>query len=212
MVIKESQWNDLNQYWTFIEHHGVKGMKWYQHLFGRYQKGAKYGEGSGEDKPSTKKSKSELKKERRIQKKQERAKKKIAAAKAREKKEKGKKEAKEQKETAKKEAKRKEILSSPSSLYKHRNEFTYDEIKEAMKKFDWEKQLRQHAVDRDRQLKDRIDNGVEYINILRKGTENAIKVYNNAARIANTMYGDDTWKVIKDLPKEDKKDDKDKKK
>lgn len=214
MVIKESQWNDLNQYWTFLEHHGVKGMKWYQHLFGRYQKGAKYGKGSGEDKAPAKKSKSELRKEQRAKKKQERAKKKVAAAKARAEKETAKKEAKAQKEALKKEAKRQEILSKPSSLYKHRKEFTYEEIDAAMKKFDWEKRLNSYAVDRDKQLQERIRTGAEYINIMQRGVDNGIKLYNHAARIANTMYGENSWKIVKDLPKEDKdkKDDKDKKK
>lgn len=33
MIVKEE---------TYLEHYGVKGMKWYQHIFGDYQSGAKY--------------------------------------------------------------------------------------------------------------------------------------------------------------------------
>lgn len=40
MIVKEQD---------YLEHHGVKGMKWYQHLFGKEQSHAKYARGSLEE-------------------------------------------------------------------------------------------------------------------------------------------------------------------
>ena len=43
----------------YLAHYGRKGMKWYQHIFGDYQKGAKYAKRSGtSDTPTSTKSKS----------------------------------------------------------------------------------------------------------------------------------------------------------
>lgn len=38
-----------------LMHHGVRGMKWYQHIFGEYQSGAKYAKKGTAAKPSGKK-------------------------------------------------------------------------------------------------------------------------------------------------------------
>lgn len=38
-----------------LMHHGVKGMRWYQHIFGEYQGGAKYAKKGTAAKPSGKK-------------------------------------------------------------------------------------------------------------------------------------------------------------
>lgn len=56
-------------------------------------------------------------------------------------------------------ARRKEILSSPTKLYKHRNEFTEKEIRDAINKFKWEKELRdlsQNEVSKGQKFIDRV--------------------------------------------------------
>lgn len=180
MIIKESTWNDLRPYREALEHDGRKGMKWYQHIFGRYQSGAKYADNSSSDNGSNKKSRSEKKEEK-------------AASKA-------------AKETAKKETDRQKILNNPKSLYKHRNEFTYEEIKKAMDKFEWEKKLNSYVSEQNRQLKERMNNGAEYINAMFKSVNNSINLYNAVARVINTIQGDESVRYVKPM-KFDKKDD-----
>lgn len=164
MIVEENTWNDLERYRTELEHTGRKGMKWYQHIFGDYQKSAKYAKGSSDATKGTKKSSTDNKKEK--------ADKKSADEKAR-----------AEKEAAKKEKKRQEILRSPTKLYKHRNEFTYDEIKKAMERFEWEKKLNEYS-------KNEMNRGADFIKTLNTYANNGINLYNTAARIVNTVSDD----------------------
>lgn len=43
---------------------------------------------------------------------------------------------------------RRKILSDPTKLYKHRNEFSKEEINSAMKRFETEEKLRSHSANR----------------------------------------------------------------
>lgn len=192
MLITESYWNGLAEYRDTLEHSGRKGMKWYQHIFGDYQDHAKYAKGSS-GQSDNKKTRKELREDKRLDAAREKAKKKREDAKK-------KKEA-----AAKKELERKaKILSNPTQLYKHRKEFTYDEINKAMKTFEWEKKLNQYSQD---QLK----RGADYINTLNTYANNGINLYNSAARIVNALKkannDKDLLPYVEDIGgKKDKKD------
>lgn len=185
MIVSESTWDGLKDYRDYLEHYGRKGMKWYQHLFGDYQSGAKYA------KQGTEKRKKRTFSEGVKAKRAARARKKIARAKARAEKKAAneakkieKKEIAAAKKAEKKAAQEKErkdkILSNPKTLYKHRKEFTYEEINAAIRTFDWERKLKSYS---DQDLK----NGAEYIGTLYKGADNAVKLYNVAARVVNSL-------------------------
>lgn len=183
--IPEQTWNDLAEYRESFEHHGVKGMKW------GVRKERKT---SGSRR--AKRTFSEKIKARR----QQRAKNRVARAKARAEKQQQEAQKKAAKEQAKKDKKRQSILNNPTQLYKHRREFTADEIQNAMKQFDWEKKLSEHS-------KNDLKNGAEFINTMFQYANNTINLYNTAARIANSVSADSKLPVIKTTQQilEDKK-------
>lgn len=185
IVIQEKSWNDLKPYKTFLEHYGRQNMRWYQHIFGKYQNHAKYSKGSssGSDK------KTKVKVEKKA---------------ANEAKVKAKAEKKAADEAAKKEKQRKDNLTSPTKLYKHRKEYTYDEINNAIKRFDLEKRLADLS-------QSNLDRGARFIKSLVDYTDNGVKLYNNAAKIINSLNGNDALKIIKDSDKKDKSSDESKK-
>lgn len=167
MNFSDELWSDLES-GNSLEHYGRKGMQWYKHIFGEYQDHAKYSSGSKDSSKSGSKTKSAPKSRN-----EERAK--IKAAK--------KKEAEEKKaarDAARKELKRQKILSNPTKLYKHRNQFTYEEIRKAMEKFEWEQKLSGYS-------KARLRNGSDYIKTLTDYAVNGTKLYNACAEIANAM-------------------------
>lgn len=171
MIVDEKKWDDLSNYRDSLEHYGRKGMHWYQHIFGDHQGHAKYAKGS---------SGSDKKQSRWSQRKEENRKK-------REKEKAAKEKAKTEKQAAQKEKERQDILSSPSKLYKHRKEFTYEEIRKAMDTFKWEKELKGYS---DSTLK----KGADFANDMFKLMSNSINVYNQAARIVNSLYESENGK------------------
>lgn len=201
LIVNESDWKENINFLNSLEHYGVKGMKWYQHLFGKNQSHAKY----AKDTSGSKKVNSNSKEDGKVSKKETRAQKKIDAARIRSEKEAAQAKSKEEKVAAKKEANRKKIMNNPRELYKHRDEFTYEEIQKAMNKFNWEQQLNRYALERDNQFKQRLNNGAEYINIMFRYANNGINLYNASARIINTMQGDDTLPFVKQMSKDEQK-------
>lgn len=123
------------------------------------------------------------KREERARKKAERAKKRAARA------------------AVTKEKKRQKILNDPTLLYKHRREFTQTEIQNALKQFEWEKKLKDYSAAR-------LKNGAEFVDTMVSYTNNAMKLYNKAATIANATMkyqGDKDWKDLPILETDSKK-------
>lgn len=184
--ISEQNWNDLSDYRESLEHYGVPGMKW--------------GVRKERKTSGVRRSKhtfSEKVKARR----QQRAKDRVVRAKARAEKQQAEAQKKAAKEQAKKEKKRQNILNNPTQLYKHRREFTADEIQAAMKQFEWEKKLSDYS-------KNDLKNGAEFINTMFAYVNNATNLYNSAARIANSVSEDSKLPIIKttkELEEEKKK-------
>lgn len=182
--ISEKTWNDLSDYRESLEHHGVKGQRW----------GVRK-----ERKTSGTKRKKRTFSEKAKARRQKRAKDRVARAKARAEKEQQEAQKKAAKQAAAKEKKRKAILNNPTKLYKHRREFTVDEIQAAMKQFEWDKKLSEYS-------KNDLKNGAEFINTMFNYTNNSINLYNAAARIVNSFGEDNTMPYIKQIPGNDKKD------
>lgn len=109
-----------------------------------------------------------------------------------------KKAAKAQKE---REAKRKaKILKNPTKLYRHRNEFSEAEIKKAMDRFNWERNLRSLS-------KSDLDYGRDIANNILQTSSSLIGIYNNIARTYNSLGSPEAkWKYIENIPGNKKKD------
>lgn len=184
MTISEATWNELKDYRDSLEHYGVKGMKW-----GVQKKRKTTGR---------KRTYSEKTKKRREQ----RAKKRVERAKARAEKQAADAKRKAEKAAAKKEKRRKEILNNPTKLYKHRREFSAQEIQDAMKQFEWEKKLGEYS-------KNQLSNGAEFINTMFKYANNSINLYNAAARIVNAFNEESNMPYIYPMGQNKKDKDKD---
>lgn len=173
-----------------VEHYGRKGMKWYQSIYGSKDKKSSGSSGSKKStsSPKAKVRMSELsKKQKAKEAKKQEAEKRSAERKA---------------QAAAK--RREEILRSPSKLYKHRREFTQDEINTAIRTFEWEKKLSDLSAARRKAGEEQIRSMVNY-------SVNAINLYNQAARVANSFnLTEKPWTYI-EAPGS-KKDDKNKKK
>lgn len=89
---------------------------------------------------------------------------------------------KEKEELAKEKAKkeREAILRDPSKLYKNRDKFTKEEIDQAMKRFAWEKQLRDYSRSQKNTNKETVDRMVSWL-------ETSTKAYNHIAMIYNAF-------------------------
>ncbi len=171
-----------------VEHYGRKGMKWYQSIYGSKDK--KSSGSSGRKQSTSSKSKARMtelaKKQKAKEIKKQEAEKRSAERKA---------------QAAAK--RREEILRNPSKLYKHRREFTQDEINAAIRTFEWEKKLSDLSAARRKAGEEQIKSMVNY-------SINAINLYNQAARVANSFnLTEKPWTYI-EAP--GSKKDKDKKK
>lgn len=155
----------LDERRDFLEHYGVKGMKW----------------GVRKERQTSGKEKT-----RRSQ----RAKNRVARLRARSEKQTDDAKKKAEREKEKKEQERKEILSDPTKLYKHRKEYTADEIQSALRQFKLEKELSDYS-------KSQLKNGADFINTLFSYTNNSINLYNAAARIANSVGEKPSMPIIK---------------
>lgn len=189
--VSEQTWNDLSDYRESLEHHGVKGMKW-----GIRKERETTGRHRAENKTRTFS-------EKVSQRRAKRARDRVLRAKAKSEKQQREAEKKAAKQKMQKEKKRNDILNDPTRLYKHRREFTADEIQTAMKQFEWEQKLSNLSAQR-------LKNGADFINTMFSYGNNAINLYNTAARVVNSVDEDSTLPIIK--TSKDILDDKKKKK
>lgn len=100
---------------------------------------------------------------------------------------------------------REDILKSPTKLYKHRNEFTKQEIDDAMKRFEWEQKLSNYSANE-------LNAGKKYVDSLLGYADTGIRAYNTYAKLYNTFNkGGKRIKTIgeKDSGKKKKDDDDD---
>lgn len=155
-----------------LYHYGVPGMKH------GVRRGPPYPIGSG--KGSTKNGALDKKKSERAKKKKDAEKKRAAKKKAAE------------------EAEREKILKSPKKLYKNRDKFTKEEIDKALKRFEWEKKLRDYSKSELAAPKERIDVILGYF-------ETGIKGYNTAAGILNVFNDENNQLPLIKTKKEEKK-------
>lgn len=93
----------------------------------------------------------------------------------------------------KKERLRAEALRSPSKLYKMRDQFTKEEIDAAMKRFKWEKELREYS-------KSELSAGKEYVNNILDYADTGMRAYNTAAKLYNTFGSKDGNDKLKLIP------------
>lgn len=183
MTYNEHEWAELESYRESLEHYGVPGMKW-----GVRKEYERKGRGGSSSKIKQRKTFLERKRAERLKRQKE------AAA---------KKEKKKAEQAAKR---REENLRSASKLYKHRNDYTQEEINNALKRFEWEKKLRDYS-------KSEMEAGKKYIDTVFQYANSAINMYNTAARVVNSFdLSEQPWKYIeqpdlKAKKKGDKKDD-----
>lgn len=161
-MIMETSIGAINLAPDFLEHYGVKGMKW----------------GVRKEQPTSSGTSTLTKKQAKKLLKQ----KKLAQA-------------KREREAVK----RKKILSNPTKLYKNRDKFSEAEIKKAMEKFNWERNLRSLS-------KSDLDYGRDVVKNILDTSSSLIGIYNNIARTYNSLGSPDIkWKYIENIPGGDKK-------
>lgn len=79
-------------------------------------------------------------------------------------------------------ARRAEILKDPVKLNKHKNEFSNEEIKKALERFDLEKKLSQAS-------RDQIQKGADWIGVYSKYATNTYVTANQVNNIVSLMTG-----------------------
>lgn len=164
MTLSEQEWNDLGEYRNDLEHYGVPGMKWGVRKDREWTGTRRTATPQQKKKARQRMSSLEERRKRQVAKRSE------AIA----------KKAEKQKLQAIK--KRDSILRNPTKLYKHRYEFTQDEINAALRRFDWEKRLNEYSVAQ-------LERGRKYLDVTFNTVNSGINLYNAAARIANTFSG-----------------------
>lgn len=196
------------QYDPYLMHYGVMGMKWGQHLFGKIvgaRKAAKAVSDTKSGKRLTSRSKSFASRVQRRMQIQQANKIKDAQKTLGIRDESG---------TMSKDKRKAKVLKSRSAkeLYKNADLFTYDELNNAYKRLQLEKQIKDLDPDPKKiSLADkwmsRTNKTATLIGNAGKITSNGISLYNNIADIYNSQASGTKWKKI-DTGKNSDKDDK----
>lgn len=97
---------------------------------------------------------------------------------------------------------REEILKSPTKLYRHREEFTKQEIDDAIRRFETERKLNELSAYE-------LNAGKRYVDALLGYADTGIKAYNTYAKLHNAFGKGEKLKQIGQDGKKDKKKDKD---
>lgn len=167
---------------NFLEHHGIAGQKW----------GKQHGPPYPLDRNSAKQAKLKEKAKARQAREKERTKKRIAKA---EKKEErlAKKKEKDSQRTAEKTAKKKEKYSKTAeSLYKHRDMYSYQEISDALQKFEWENKIKDY-MDKDMtRAKNKAETMAKTTQSVVSFAKSMIDGYNVVVGVSNAMGMDFT--------------------
>lgn len=140
-----------------LEHYGVLGMKW--------------GVRRSQEELGHRKTESKSKQKKRSD---------IEKAKAKLAKKKAKADRKEALKKAAEERRRRDILNDPTKLYKHRREFSKDEIDAALRQFEWERKLQDMSVNR-------IESGRKKANAALGILTTTLATYDQLARVINTI-------------------------
>lgn len=181
---------------NFLEHHGIAGQKW----------GKQHGPPYPLDRSAAKQAKLKEKAKARQAKEKEKTKKRIAKAQKKAEK-KYQNEAKDAERKAEKTAKQKSKYSKTAeSLYKHRDMYSYQEIAEALQKFEWENRIKDY-MDKDMiRAKNKAEAMAKTTESVVKFATSMIDGYNVAVGVTN-MLGIDSKPIrIPQSKKEDNKD------
>ena len=166
-----------------FEHSGVKGMSWHEHKFGKWQKQAVYANGQPDPnaKRKTKENgKPQIKTKYVAPKSMVVSNKKSSDTDEEKPKEEKKLSRREQKKADREKVRRDRILSDPGLLYKHRKEFTKEEIDNAMKTFEWENRLLNQSSQRLQAAQNKVNSVVNIAG-------NSVKAYNIVAQYYNAF-------------------------
>lgn len=172
-----------DDYQDILEHYGVGGQKW--------------GVRHGPPYPLEKDSKKRLKK---VKKEVDKARKKEEAEKR-----------KEEKAKADYERKKNQYSKTAKTLYKHRDMYTKEEIKNILERFEWEDRIKNYAASDLRRAKDKVNTFKDFSSSIVTIAENALKGYNIVAKVHNVADKDaKKWELVP-IGKENKEDKGDKK-
>lgn len=178
MQLTEAEWSNLLEYRdgdydSYFEHHGVKGMRW------GVRKDRESGGGRKSSKAKDMNGIRQRMREVLSKREQEANQKKLKKAVE-----------KAEKAEAKAAKKREDILRSPTKLYKNRYNYSQDEINNALRRFEWEKKLRDYS-------NAELEAGKKYIDTAFQYANSAINLYNQAARVVNSFnLSDKPWTYV----------------
>lgn len=186
-----------------LEHHGVEGQSW----------GKRHGPPyplNREDKAEAREAYKKKKAAEKAKKEKERTKKRIAKAQVKA----AKKEANEQKASERKAEKlakdKKKYSKTAKDLYEHRDLFTYQEISDALQKFEWENKIKDY-MDKDfTRAKNNMDTFANYSKRIVDAAKTGIDAYNIVASL-DARFGGGNIKPITLYNANQKQEDKDKK-
>ncbi len=203
--MEHSEW-ELEE--VYLEHHGIKGQKHGVRRGPPYPLNSAQKSGRSSGSKEEKRKRREERAAKKVSRVGERAKQRELKAKEQTKKNVERKKQREELAKAKAEKKRRDILNDPSKLYKHRREYSQEEIQNALKQFEWEQRLSNYS-------KERLKNGSDFINTTFNYVNNAVNLYNRAASIVNSLDKDTNLPTIRPASdfyrKLDDKDNKNKK-
>lgn len=187
---------------NYLAHHGILGQKWGQ------KNGPPYPLDSGKHSASEKKAgwmkslkdKSEARKKA---KKKKAALEKARAARA--------EKAKQEKIAKEYEEKRQQILKSgkASQVQKYKGEMTNQELRDALNRIQWEKELDKMSASETKSGFEKIDETMEKVGKVRNWANIAMDTYDTIATFHNFNHPDDKWDYIKKGNKKKKKDEDD---
>ena len=175
---------------NYLAHHGILGQKWGQ------KNGPPYPLDSGKHSASEKKAgwmkslkdKSEARKKA---KKKKAALEKARAARA--------EKAKQEKIAKEYEEKRQQILKSgkASQVQKYKGEMTNQELRDALNRIQWEKELDKMSASETKSGFEKIDETMEKVGKVRNWANIAMDTYDTIATFHNFNHPDDKWDYIK---------------